>query len=190
MDLINKNKLIIITGLAGTGKTNFGKKIANEFKLPFLSKDNFKEIIFDVFNFKDREMSKKTGMVSYDILYHVLEENLKSNITCIVETNFDPNFANKKFLDFKEKYNLSFLQIRFICNGDVLLKRFIERASSSERHVGHGDLENLAEFEPILKKGEIEILDIGSDIINIDTTDFNLVDFDKILKEVNKFLIS
>lgn len=176
--------LIIITGLPGTGKTTLGKKIAQEFHLPFICKDNFKEILFNVLGYKDREWSKKIGMASYDILYHITEENLKANKSFIVETNFDPKFANKKFLELKEKYSFEPFQIRCIADGEILFERFKGRANSTKRHPGHVDNENIHEWESVIKKGKIESLEIGGNIFDIDTTDFESIDYKKLFDAV------
>lgn len=50
--------VILILGLPGAGKTTWGKKIANELHLPFISKDDIKVRLFDVYGWKDREASK------------------------------------------------------------------------------------------------------------------------------------
>lgn len=52
---MSKISLIIITGLPGTGKTTLGRKLAEEFRLPFISKDDIKEFLFDNLGWKDRE---------------------------------------------------------------------------------------------------------------------------------------
>jgi len=181
--------LIIITGLPGTGKTTLGKKIAKEFQLPFVSKDNFKELLFDVLGCKDRDWSRKIGMASYDILYHITEENLKANKSLIVETNFDPKFANKKFLELKEKYNFIPFQIRCITNGEVLFERFKKRANSTERHPGHLDGDNLEEFKPSIQKGKIEALEIGGNVFDIDTTNFEDIDYKKLFDSIKSTII-
>lgn len=172
--------LIIITGFPGTGKTTLGKKISQEFHIPFICKDDFKEILFDVLGCKDRDWSKKIGMVSYDILYHITEENLKAHKSLIIETNFDPKFANKKFLEFKEKYDFLPFQIRCIANGEILFERFKNRANSIERHPGHVDNTNLEEWELLIKKGKIEAIEIGGNILDIETTDFESIDYKKL----------
>ena len=176
--------LIIITGLPGTGKTTLGRKIAQEFHLPFICRDDFKELLFDVLGYKNREWSKKIGMASYDILYHIVEENLKANKPIVVETNFDPKFANKKFLELKEKYGFISFQIRCITDGEILFERFKDRANSTERHPGHVDNANLTEWEPMIKKGKIEALKIGGNIFDIDTTDFESIDYKKLFEVI------
>ncbi len=183
-----KNLLIVITGFPGTGKTTFGKKISEDFNMPFISKDDFKEIMFDGFGYKDRNLSKKFGIVSYDILYHVAEANLRSNNSVIIETNFDPKFANKRILNLKKKYDFEILQIRFYTEGNVLFERFKKRAFSENRHSGHCDSECLEEWRPILLKGMIEALDINGDIVDVDTTDFDKINYKEVFDVISNKL--
>lgn len=183
-----KPTLIIITGFPGTGKTSLGKKISNKFDLPFVSKDAFKEILFDVLGTKDREWSKKIGMAGYDILYHITEENLKANKSLVIETNFDPNFANKKIYEFNEKYNFTPFQIRCITDGKILFQRFKERSNDSERHGGHCDNDNLEEWRPVLEKGKLESLEINGETFDIDTTDFKKINYPELFAKIKENL--
>ena len=122
---MSKISLIIITGLPGTGKTTLGKKLAEGLKLPFICKDDIKELLFNGLGWQDREWSKKIGGSSYDLLYYITESLLKAEKSLIIETNFNPKFANQKFLDLKEKYDFVPLQIRCITDGEILLERFM-----------------------------------------------------------------
>jgi adenylate kinase family enzyme len=182
---MSKTPIIIITGLAGTGKTTLAEKLAKEFNLPFVYKDYFKELIFDGLGWQDREWSKKVGNVSYDLLYFFVESLLKTKKPFIVETNFRPKSATEKFLDLKKKYDFTPIQIRCITDGKILLDRFTKRANSPDRHPGHIDSENLEEFTPTLLQGKIEALDIGGELFDIDTTDFDKVDYDGLVKAIS-----
>lgn len=181
---MSKILLIIITGLPGTGKTTLGKKLAKEFRLPFICKDDIKEILFDSLGWQDREWSKKIGGLSYDLLYFITESLLKVEKSLIVETNFNPKFANKKFLDLKGKYDFVPFQIRCITDGEILLDRFTKRANSNERHPGHIDNGSLNEWRSILLQGKIETLNIGGEIFDIDTNDFNKVNFNELVNTI------
>lgn len=181
---MSKISLIIITGLPGTGKTTLGKKLSEGLKLPFICKDDIKELLFDGLDWQDREWSKKIGSSSYDLLYYITESLLKTEKSLIVETNFNPKFANQKFLDLKEKYDFDPLQIRCITDGEILLERFMKRANSDDRHPGHVDSWNLDEWQTILLQGKIETLNIGGEIIDIDTSDFNKIDFNELISVI------
>jgi hypothetical protein len=109
---------------------------------------------------------------------------LRAHKSIIVETNFNPSFANKRFLELKEKYGFTPIQVRCIANGEILFERFKNRANSTERHLGHVDNVNLEEWEPIIKKGKIEALEIGGNIFDIDTTDIETIDYVKLLSDI------
>jgi predicted kinase len=181
---MSKISLIIITGLPGTGKTTLGKKLAEEFRLPFICKDDIKEFLFDSLGWKDREWSKKLGVASYGLLYYITEANLKAGKSLIVETNFHPILSTEKFLDMKKKYDFEPFQVRCITDGEILLDRFTKRANSDERHPGHVDSTSSDEWRPMLLQGKIEALNIGGEIFDIDTSDFNKVDYGKLFSAI------
>lgn len=181
---MSRNFLIIITGLPCTGKSTLGRRISKEFSIPFISKDDFKETMFDNLDYDNHNWSQKIGKAIYDIFWNVMEESLKVNKPLIVETNFYPEFANPKFLSFQEKYNCTPLQIRCHTKGELLFERFKKRAHSKGRHPGHGDISGLKRWEPILLKGKIEPLDIGGFFIDIDTTDFEEINYQEIFATI------
>ena len=183
---MTKPLLLIISGPPCTGKTTLGKSLAQEFHLPFINKDGFKEILFDRLGWSDRAWSKKLGVASMDILYSVLEAQLRAEQSCIVESNFRPEFDTQRFLELKEVYNFEPFQIQCTCDGPTLLQRFKQRAesSSSRRHPGHGDQLNYEEFTPGLLKGRLSPLEIGGTLYEVDTTDFRSLDYKKIIDTI------
>ena len=50
---MTKSLLIIINGAPCTGKTTLGRKLAKQLRLPFLSKDGIKEVLFDTLGWED-----------------------------------------------------------------------------------------------------------------------------------------
>ena len=66
-------RLIIISGPPATGKTTLGRLIAKKFRLPFLSKDDIKHILFDSLGWSDREWSKKLGGASFELTSYFME---------------------------------------------------------------------------------------------------------------------
>src|SRR5947209_9625972 len=184
---MTKPLLIIIAGPACTGKTTLGQYLAQELRLPFISKDGPKELLFDCLGWSDRAWSRKLGRASTEILFYFVESQLRAGQSFIVESNFSPPFHTERFLKLKEQYNFEPFQIQCICDGNVLFERFKQRAESGERHPGHVDKLNFEEFKPILLKGQLDPLEIGGRICEVDTTDLASLDYKKILKMIQAF---
>ena len=179
-----KNFLIIISGPPCTGKTTFGKFLADKLQTPLFNKDSFKEILFDDLGWSDRETSKKYGRASYSLLYYVIENEIKFNRSLITDSNFKSEFDSPKFKTLKESYDFNIVQLMFKCDGKVLFERFKKRSESGERHPGHVDHNNYTEFEEQLLSGQSEPLDIESEIIEIDTTDFTKINNEEIFNNI------
>ncbi|MFH0951937.1 MAG: AAA family ATPase [Patescibacteria group bacterium] len=182
-----KQLLVIITGPPGTGKTTIGKKIAKRFGFTYLSKDIIKESLFDDLGIKDREWSRKIGSASYSILYRIVEEIMAAGQPLVTDSNFKPEYDQKKFKQLITQYDYCAIEISCRTEGVVLTKRFKKRFKSGERHPGHVDHINLKEFKKVLSQGEMEPLNIGGvKIISVDTTDFKAVNYKNIYASIQK----
>ena len=180
--------VIIVTGYPCTGKTTLGLRIAREFHLPFISKDGIKELLFDSLGWSDRQWSKRLGFASYELMFYFLEAQLAAGRSAIVESNFYPEQTNAKFLALQEAHGYKALQILCVTAGGVLYQRFKQRSESGERHPGHVDHQNYEEFSQTLLRGRLEPLAIGGTLIEVDTTDFSLIDYASILAAVGAAL--
>lgn len=182
---MKSKRIILINGLPATGKTTLGGKIAREFNLPFFNKDGIKETLFDSLGWRDRAWSQQLSQASYQIIYYFIESLLRAGHTFVVESNFSSkNQASLRALF--GKYHVECLQIMCVTQGDVLYKRYVARAG--RRHPGHVDEATFAEFEPVLRQGRTEPLDLPGSLLEIDTTDFSRVDAAAVLQRVRAFL--
>jgi len=71
-----------------------------------------------------------------------------------------------------------------VAEGEVLFQRFIERGESGKRHPGHVDHLTYDELQPALLNGRLEPLDIGGTLVEVDTTDFEAIDYDGLLTAI------
>lgn len=107
-----------------------------------------------------------------------------SKSSLIIEGNFRPETENERFLNLMSKFDFEPLQIICKANGEILFQRFKDRWKSGRRHPGHVDDSTSDELKSELLKGRIDNLNIGGKVFDIDTTDFNTIDYDKLFSAI------
>jgi predicted kinase len=182
--MLEEPPLVIVTGPPASGKTTLGRTLATRLNMPFLYKDGIKEALFDTLGWSDREWSRKLGVATYALLFHLLEMELAAGRSLVVESNFDAERDGPRFLALRDRYGFRPVQICCVADGVVLLERFRSRAEANERHPGHVETPNIAEFEPALLRGRLDPLPLDSSLIEVDTTDFAKVDIEAIMHKV------
>jgi len=183
-----RSLIVIVNGPPGSGKTTLGQRVAETFGMPFINKDGIKELLFDTLGWSDREWSKRLGVATYAILYHMVEAELRAGASFVVESNFHRAFASEKFAELRKHYDYDAFQVLCYADGDVLYERFKERSESGERHPGHVDDMNYDEFEEILRRGRHDPLDISGPLYEIDMTDFDAIDYDGLFAAIRAYM--
>ena len=170
--------LILITGAPCTGKTTIAQHLAGNFHLPFVHKDGIKERLFDRLGWKDdRQWSKLLSLASYDLLYYFIEAQLKAGRSLIAEANFKADIDTQQILDLQAKFTFTSFQIFCYTDPEILIRRFVERGDSVERHPGHIDQTMAADIRASLLKNEYRPLEVGGQILEIDTTELTCLDY-------------
>ncbi len=182
--------IVIVSGPPCTGKSTLGERLARDLRLPFLSKDRIKELLFDTLGTGDRAWSQKLGAASMEMLFMLADTELAAGRSCVLEANFRPAQANAQFHSLKEKYTFQAIQIDYIADTDVLLARFQARASSGMRHAGHLDSTIYPELVADLQRAVYGPLEVADAIYTVNTTDFEKVDFERLLVEIRDCLIN
>ncbi|RPJ23675.1 MAG: ATP-binding protein [Chloroflexi bacterium] len=187
MDLIHP-VIIIVTGRPAAGKSTLAKWLSRELKLPLVSKDGIREELFDRLGWKDRQWAQELGKASVDMMFYFARAELEVGHSIIMDNSFYPPVSNPRFQALKEQYQAESIQI--VCDADreTLFKRFRSRAESGNRHPGHGDQDVLEELYVHLADNSSQVLEIGGSVIEVDTTDFAKMDYQKILKQVKLLL--
>ncbi len=162
-----------------------GRRLAGDLCLPFLGKDDIKEMLFDSLGWVDREWSKKLGRASIEILFHVLENELKARCSLVVETAFIKEYHTPRLLGLQKIYPFFPVQVYLTARVDVLYERFRRRIDTGERHPGHFDqLATYEQFVEIIRQGKYGVMEIGGSIIKIDTSDWAKIDYCQILSKM------
>jgi predicted kinase len=168
--------LIIVTGAPSTGKTTLARRIAHEFRLPLVAKDDIKESLFDTLGWKDREWSKQLGRATMHLLFYFVEAQLAAGRSCVVESNFRARMAMQEFRALQTKHNFVPLQVVLKCERDMLVQRFHARWDSGMRHPGHVDHLSSAEELAAILNSDYQAIDLDGQVIEIDTTDLDKID--------------
>ncbi len=173
---MNKKPLVIvISGLSCTGKTALGRRVAQEFRLPYFSKDTFKERLFDELGWSDRAWSKKLSLLSYKLLFDVLEAELAVGRSSIIEGNFDPAVHVPIFENLQQQYDFETFQIHCHAKPEILLERFRARWEGGSRHPGHADNVTLPEMEALVQQKPVR-LELAGTTWDLDTSNLEVLE--------------
>lgn len=189
---------ILVTGIPAAGKSTMAEAISNRWKLPVISKDAVKELLFDNVGFQSREEKVKLGTASMEIMYYAAGQLMKAGQAFILENNFEYSSEPgiKKLL---EKYQYSVLTITLTGDYKVIYRRFLERESSPDRHRGHIVNDCYPERDSkerktasisyenyvrgIERRGFDAFLADGAQI-RVDTTDFSKIDMEGLFLQI------
>lgn len=181
--------LVIVTGQPCTGKTTLGRRLAQDLHLPFIAKDDIKETLFDTLGMKDRAWSKLLGNACYALLIYFVEQELRAERNVMIEGNF-PASMTLTFQTLQAQYSFYAIQILCYADDEILMRRFKARSESGERHPGHVDHENYAEFQERLAQGPLQPLGIDGRVIRVNANDFTRVDYIAALHEIQSLIPS
>lgn len=179
-------RFVLVTGAPASGKTRLARELAERLQLPFFGRDVLKELLFDSLGYSDREWSRKLGGASFDLLYAVARELLRGEQPFILESNFKPQ-AVEKFRVLTEE-PIEVFQVLTGATPAVLIERFQHRHESGERHPGHVDDTNVDVFLEGIADGWYAPLDLPGEVLRVDTTDFQAVNYEHIATSVREWL--
>lgn len=186
---MNKNSLIIISGLPGTGKTTLAKKIADELGFVMVSMDAIKEVMWDTMGHDfDFEFTDKIGKTAFELVFYFIELSLPKGVSLVIEAHFHPEINNERFNKLKEKYGANLVQIYCDCETEALRKRFSERMEKDSYHKGHKHVIKLYGKERILNSlgTKNKRLDIDGETYDLDTTNPKAIDYEKLFKFISE----
>lgn len=134
------NKLIIITGISGTGKTTLAKELYNKIEnSTLLSGDIIFENIYDIVGFKNKAEKKSLKSLNISIYKRLLKECMKrKDEVIILEYPFKVNW--KPYLDqLSNQYEYEVFTINLFTNNfDKLFENLLKREmSKTDRHPSH-----------------------------------------------------
>jgi predicted kinase len=161
--------VLIITGAPASGKSTLGPRLASALGLPYLSKDLFKESLFETLGVADRAWSQRLGIASIQLLFKSTAALLEAGQSVAVESNFYTRLSTPEFQGLAERYGCRFIQVVCTASGPTLVERFARRVVSGERHPGHADAETLAEWRTVLLEQHWDAVDLPGPVLTVNT---------------------
>lgn len=179
MSDVRSTPIVVVSGPPASGKTTVADAVAGELGLPLIAKDRLKETLYDSLGTGDVAWSQRLGRAAMALLYASLESQLSARRAVVVEANFAASQARAALLRLRARLPFVPLEIHCTAAPDVLVARYVERAGT--RHVGHLDEFRVDEIRAAILDGRNGPLELGDDVIVVDTTDPGAVDLDSLI---------
>lgn len=189
-------KLIIITGISGSGKSTVAAYLNKHLSSTLISLDTLKENIFDIIGFKNELQKNELKPLIYNIFILLLDECLKREDECvIVEFPFSASWK-EKFESLVLKYGYDAITIKVKNRGfETIYENLKRRNEGNQRHPAHS-LKRYIPHESIKYKStnELDYDELKQDYITDKYTSFSigkeiiLTDFSykNLIKEIDK----
>ena len=171
--------LVLVNGVPGAGKTTVARQLADHFRWPLISKDAFKELIFDGLGWSTKDWSLKVSATAHRLMNSVIEEQLGSGHSVVVESNFKPEIDSARFENLCSAFAAVPVQVLCWADPDVLFDRYWAR-QTSERHPGHVETATKEEQRRGIGTGRSDPLRISGPTIEVDTTIFDRIDYPRL----------
>ena len=147
----NENKLpalIFVIGLPASGKTTLAKRLKEDFGIPVLEKDEYKETLFDTVGFQDYPEKRRLDEAANAVLLKSAGAMLDSGVDLIVVNNFRKEMEGM-VRDFLKRHPCRPATLFLEGDADEFYRRYARRDKLKERHLAHA----LQDHYP-LKEGE------------------------------------
>ncbi|MDR1000178.1 MAG: AAA family ATPase [Clostridiales bacterium] len=187
-------RIVVVAGYLAAGKSTFARRLSKAAGVPRLIKDTFKSALCASVSISGRSDGRRFSAVTFDAIMYVAERLIETGYPVIIEGNFVPHGVKKTdeagaIRALIDKYMCRSLTYKFVGDTKVLHERFIKRDILPERGRANMMFYEMPYCEFDTWCHALDAFDIGGEVIEIDTTNFNLVDFERHIKTARKFLL-
>ena len=186
-------KIIIVEGYPASGKSTFTRELSKAIGVPYLMKDTFKIALCKNISVTSLEESRLYSSVTFDAMMYVVERLMETGSSMIIEGNFVP--AGIKKTDESQviktlisEYNYQSLVFKFTGDTQILHKRYIERDKLPERGGVNAFYKSVSYTDFAQGCRNLDSFYIGENTMVVDTTDFDVVDFNSHIEKARSFI--
>ena len=167
---VTKDTLIIVSGMAATGKTTFADWLSQKICVPLLSLDELWEQL-------------GTANIPFDQYWINCEDIMKNSSPLIIEFGFED--AQKPIInELVEKYKYQAINVHFCTSIELAHRRFNHR-----RKYDMGDTKPQITLEQYtIISEQSKFFQFGDCVIYVDTTDFSKVSYEDITKHIKQYV--
>jgi predicted kinase len=111
-------KLIIFSGLPGTGKSKLADHASRELSIPIVAKDWIEAILWQ----NNIHTAQNSGAIAYDMMTALAKEQLERNLSVILDSVATTQTIRDEWRSLAQKYDAEFVVIECICSDEDLHK--------------------------------------------------------------------
>ena len=138
---------ILITGIPASGKSTLAAALSDHLRLPMLSKDSIKELLFDDIGFSSRAEKVALGVAAQNMLYYAARQLLRTGTPFILENNFESS-SRESLLTLLNEFQCTAITLTLTGDLPTIYHRFVQRNQSPSRHRGHVVNDHYPELDP------------------------------------------
>jgi glucokinase len=171
-------RAVLVNGIPATGKTAIARAIGSRLHVPVFSLDSVKEALFAELGTQDgdREFGRSLGRASMLAIWSIVAES-PLDAAVVVEAWFRKPPHDVVLRGLERAGIERWVEVWCHASPDVLAARYAART----RHPGHPPASYAAELAELAKVVQPMAL---SEVLSVDTSDFDAVDLDAIARWV------
>lgn len=162
MTPVSDRLLVVVSGLAASGKTTVGRLLSEQLSMPLIDKDVILEALFDSLGCEDRDQRHRLSRASDEVLYSLAE----SAGAAVLVNWWNPDTSPGRL----RAVSSTLLEVFCDCPIELAAARFAAR----QRHPGHMDRlrtpEEHAEGVERLRESYRGPLDLSDPVVAVDTS--------------------
>lgn len=176
--------VILVSGLPASGKSTLAEQLAAELSVPYFTKDDFKELLFDTGGYSEAAMDESTserfGAQGIALLFHIAQRLIEAGVSVVLEANFRADLTATEIEPLRARSTVR----QVVCQLPMpeIVDRFESRQEEEERHPVHAGIDTIDQLVVDLHQKDYGPIP-GLPTLIVDTSD----GFDLPIAEIARF---